>query len=158
MSHKKIVGAGFVANRLEPTVDFDYESVESNNQKYPHDPVPDLAYAFKGVLCVVWRTPKGRLRTMRSAMLYFTTLTSLLDPELLGDLSYSQIGNKFRVSKQAISKIGYEMTDLLRLHFRRQKRDRTRAIFSRAQRGHVNYVLPQNRTTSTTSTTGIEKT
>ena len=121
---------------LEGTIDFDFDAIDDGLLADELSVQAQLADAFREILEWIWHDWK-LTKKPESAFMRFVAMSAVLRPELVGDLSYEQIGAKFGgLTKQAVSKNAVNFSDRFKIHLRRSRRSESRAIFRQAQLGH----------------------
>lgn len=125
---------------VHPTVNFDYDEIDRGNPLVAElteaDGPETFADALREILNWVWND--GRLVTRTSsAVLRFAAMSAALNPRLLNDESYSQIGARFGVTKAAVSKAALLFSDEFGLHMSRSRQESLRAKLSAIALGHA---------------------
>lgn len=132
-------GIAFVDGHVEQVVDFDYDAIDRGNPlraelEKSEEHFASLGDALAELLDFIWRDPRGYRREMQTVMRYFTALSAIINPSLLDDATYSQLGSELGCTRACISKLALQISDKWGLHFRRSKRAGMRANASKAQK------------------------
>jgi hypothetical protein len=103
-----------------------------------HDLVwQDTATALREVLRWVWRREgNDRLQKPKTALLRLATVAAVVDPLLMDNRTFKQIGAMLGVGKACISKTAVTFTDRFGLHFRRLRPKTARENMARAAKLH----------------------
>jgi hypothetical protein len=103
-----------------------------------HDLVrQDTATALREIMRWVWRREgNDRLQKPKTALLRLATVAAVVDPLLMDNRTFKQIGAMLGVGKACISKTAVTFTDRFGLHFRRLRPKTARENMARAAKLH----------------------
>jgi len=78
---------------------------------------------------------KGQTRPLSEALRRFIAIVAVMRPDLVGDRTYKQLASQLHCTRAALSALALRFTDSLGIHCRRQRRQQSREVFRRAQKG-----------------------
>jgi hypothetical protein len=114
----------------EPIVDFPYAEVDGEPEA-----VSPFVLAGEGLAQMLkwcWRS-RRRVTPPDVAFKRFMAASAAVNPELMGNVSYEELGRKNGITKQWVSKLAVEFSDEFKIHFRRSRREGSREVFKNAQ-------------------------
>jgi hypothetical protein len=133
-------------NHYEPVVDFDYGAVDRGNPLtaeieggHSADQIKDLASAMSRILQWCWVNGYNNNRPNKSSYIHFVAMTAALRPDLVGDSSYQKLGKDLGVTRAWMSRLALQFQDEFGCHFRRSRRQGSRANMSNGQK-HKHHV------------------
>lgn len=93
-----------------------------------------MAEALAWVFRYCWVGHRECTRAPRDAFRRFVAIAMTVRPDMFGDMSFTGMSRKLRLSKATLSKLSLDFSDKAGLHFRRNRRDGARRKFSQVQK------------------------
>lgn len=128
----------WVDGHTEPTTDFDWDAIDRGNPLSSElEGASDRSSADGLHEIFAWCFRDGAAGLV-SAFVRFTCIAMLIDPRWLDNESMKQVGERFGITKSAISKVCCEFQDRFSIKFRRSRPKSARLNMAKSMQGKHN--------------------